>query len=115
MDMSQAQQQQVVGDTSRVNVSADGAVAEPGVVEQVRERYGNLARAHLLQVSAVGCCGAGDEASCCAPADAIPVNALAALQTEAALPPEIIQTSLGCGTPLEIAELKPGEVVLDLG
>src|SRR5690606_23194867 len=31
------------------------------------------------------------------------------------LPPEAVLASLGCGNPTALAELKPGEVVLDLG
>jgi SAM-dependent methyltransferase len=33
----------------------------------------------------------------------------------AALPPEAVQASLGCGNPTALAGLKPGETVLDLG
>jgi ubiquinone/menaquinone biosynthesis C-methylase UbiE len=79
--------------------------------EQVQSHYAEHARA-FLQGSASSCCGS--EVSCCAD-DTIPAQALAALQDDTALPDEIIQTSLGCGTPLELAALKPGETVLDLG
>ena len=33
----------------------------------------------------------------------------------ASLPAEAVLASLGCGNPTALAELKPGEVVLDLG
>jgi ubiquinone/menaquinone biosynthesis C-methylase UbiE len=33
----------------------------------------------------------------------------------AALPPEAVQASLGCGNPTALAALNPGEIVLDLG
>jgi arsenite methyltransferase len=36
-------------------------------------------------------------------------------QETAALPKEAVNASLGCGNPTALAELKPGEVVLDLG
>jgi ubiquinone/menaquinone biosynthesis C-methylase UbiE len=41
----------------------------------------------------------------------IPVEALG----PNGVPQDVANTSLGCGTPLEIAKLQPGEVVLDLG
>lgn len=89
-------------------------MSDPVIIEQVREHYAGIAR-KAMDGQTDGCCGAGADASCCAPADTIPVNALAALQGDAPLPAEIIQTSLGCGTPLEAASLQPGETVLDLG
>jgi SAM-dependent methyltransferase len=83
------------------------------VREQVREHYAELVQTQLTARTG-GCCGDGD-CDCCSPSDTIPLNALAALQDTAPLPDEIIQTSLGCGTPLELAALQPGETVLDLG
>jgi ubiquinone/menaquinone biosynthesis C-methylase UbiE len=90
------------------------------VLEQVRSRYGAIAQT-ALDSRESSCCGgsatgaASAESSCCAPVDAIPAEALAALQEDAPLPDEIVRTSLGCGTPLELAQVKPGETVLDLG
>jgi arsenite methyltransferase len=88
---------------------------DPVVIEQVREHYAGFARKALGQETG-GCCGGSAvDADCCATGDTIPTHAMAALRDDAPLPPEIIQTSLGCGTPLEIAALQPGETVLDLG
>ncbi|MBI4670448.1 MAG: arsenite methyltransferase [Chloroflexi bacterium] len=78
--------------------------------DQVRDYYAEHART-FLQGAPSSCCGTGTS---CAD-DTIPAQALTALQDAQAIPDEIIQTSLGCGTPLELAELKPGETVLDLG
>lgn len=78
--------------------------------DEVREHYAEHARA-FLQNKSSSCCSTG---ACCTD-DTIPVQALAALQAEQAIPDDIIQTSLGCGTPLELAALQPGETVLDLG
>ena len=36
-------------------------------------------------------------------------------EAQAAAPAEALLASLGCGNPTALAELKPGEVVLDLG
>ncbi len=85
------------------------------VTDQVREHYAALARKALDQKSGSCCGGASEPLDCCASQDTIPMNALAALQDTAPLPTEVIQTSLGCGTPLELAAIQPGETVLDLG
>jgi ubiquinone/menaquinone biosynthesis C-methylase UbiE len=83
------------------------------IKEQVRERYGNIAK-QVLEGKRGGCCDPvdGDAASCCAPSNVIPADLLT---TKDAIPQDIVSTSLGCGTPLEIAKLQPGETVLDLG
>ena len=85
--------------------------------EQVRERYA-AAAVNVLGGSEGGCCGpvAGDR--CCAPA----VDAgdgfgstLYSASDRAALPDAAVEASLGCGNPLMVADLHPGEKVLDLG
>ena len=77
----------------------------------VKERY---ARAALnVAAGAKGsCCGTGPrDSQCC---DPITSNLYEAAQTDQ-LPDAALQASLGCGNPTALAELKPGEVVLDLG
>jgi len=78
----------------------------------VRQHYGAIARAsdpELAVVSAPSCCGdAAPAASCCAPALYDP-----ALLAD--LPASVTGLSLGCGDPVTLAGLQPGEVVLDLG
>jgi SAM-dependent methyltransferase len=74
----------------------------------VKEKYARAA----LRVTAAGgssCCGsAADEC------DPITSGIYADGET-AALPAEARAASLGCGNPTALAELKPGETVLDLG
>ena len=79
------------------------------IKEIVKEKYGQAA----LRVSTGGssCCGAAPAADCC---DPITADLYDAGQT-AELPPEAVRASLGCGNPTALAELKPGETVLDLG
>jgi SAM-dependent methyltransferase len=79
------------------------------IKEIVKEKYGQAA----LRASSGGssCCGAQAAADCC---DPITSNLYQAHQT-AELPPEAVHASLGCGNPTALAELKPGETVLDLG
>jgi SAM-dependent methyltransferase len=75
----------------------------------VRERYGRRA----LAVTAAEPCGA---AGCCgAPgADPITSDLYDAGQT-AEVPAGALAASLGCGNPTALADLRPGDVVLDLG
>jgi arsenite methyltransferase len=81
------------------------------VKEVVKEKYGQAAlRARTGEASS--CCGAG-ASSCCGP-DPITSGLYGSGET-AVLPKEAVNASLGCGNPTALAELKPGEVVLDLG
>src|SRR5918997_1514011 len=81
------------------------------VKEIVKEKYGQAAlRARTGEASS--CCGAG-ASSCCGP-DPITSGLYESGET-AVLPKEAVNASLGCGNPTALAELKPGEVVLDLG
>lgn len=73
---------------------------DTAIKEAVRERYADIARQALK----------GKHNSCCESSNVIPAELIGT-----ALPDEITSTSQGCGTPLEIAKLQPGETVLDLG
>jgi SAM-dependent methyltransferase len=57
-------------------------------------------------------CGWGGSATCCP--DPITSNLYEDAQA-ASVPAEAVLASLGCGNPTALAELTPGEVVLDLG
>ena len=63
-----------------------------------------------------GCCGSGS--GCCGggtlEVDMITGNLYQADEM-AGLPQDLVATSFGCGNPTALAELNPGEVVLDLG
>jgi arsenite methyltransferase len=80
------------------------------IKEIVKEKYGQAA----LRVSTGGssCCGASAALDGCC--DPITSNLYNAAQTDV-LPEEAVLASLGCGNPTALAELKPGETVLDLG
>src|SRR6202167_4230188 len=80
------------------------------IKEVVKEKYGQAA----LRVTSGGssCCGA--TASSGLGCDPITTNLYDALQA-GQIPEEALLASLGCGNPTALAELKPGETVLDLG
>jgi arsenite methyltransferase len=75
----------------------------------VKEKYGQAA----LRVKSGGssCCGATPARACCDPITANLYDSAQAAQ----LPEEAVLASLGCGNPTALAQLHPGEVVLDLG
>jgi len=81
----------------------------PDIKEVVRQRYGQAA----LRVKSGGssCCGSTASAGC---SDPITSNLYEAAQASQ-IPEEALLASLGCGNPTALAQLKPGEVVLDLG
>jgi SAM-dependent methyltransferase len=80
------------------------------IKEQVREHYALQAERVRRESGKAACCGGGP-ASC---GDPITSN-LYADNEKAGLPPDAVAASLGCGNPTALAELKPGETVLDLG
>lgn len=84
-------------------------MADTDIKDAIKRKYGGAAR----QVAAGGasCCGAGGGLSAC---DPITANLYDVSQT-LALPAEAVAASLGCGNPTALAELRPGEIVLDLG
>ena len=83
----------------------------------VRDKYGAAARRVLSGegvpaecCASTGCCGGAAAPSC----DPISSNLYVAGETDQ-LPEAAVLASLGCGNPTALAELKEGEVVLDLG
>ncbi len=84
------------------------------IKDVVREKYAAAAR--RVKTGEGGCCGS----TCCgaSPSEASsdPITSLLYDDRQVAdLPPEAVQASLGCGNPTALAQLTPGEVVLDLG
>jgi arsenite methyltransferase len=79
------------------------------IKEIVKQKYGEAA----LRVKSGGssCCGAAPGTGC---ADPITTN-LYDLSQAGQIPEEALLASLGCGNPTALAQLKPGETVLDLG
>jgi arsenite methyltransferase len=83
--------------------------------EQVRERYAEAARA-----ADGGGCGCGDDGGCCGNAacdgeDGAFGERLYSIEQLGGLPDTAKLASLGCGNPTAVAELREGDVVLDLG
>jgi len=81
------------------------------VKDVVRAKYGQAAT-RVAQGETSSCCGADARSDC--GANPITSNLYDALQT-GEVPEKALLASLGCGNPTALAELKPGETVLDLG
>ncbi|MBE0624987.1 MAG: arsenite methyltransferase [Burkholderiales bacterium] len=78
--------------------------------EVVKQKYGEAAL--RVQGAGAACCGSSREAA--AGCDPITSNLYSSEQS-GAVPQQAMQASLGCGNPTALAQLKPGETVLDLG
>ncbi|MCC6945628.1 MAG: arsenite methyltransferase [Thermomicrobiales bacterium] len=77
--------------------------------ESVRQKYAGRA---IQVVEAANGCGPG----CCRSTSVDPVTANLYSESEVAdLPEAAVAISLGCGNPTALAQLNPGEIVLDLG
>jgi arsenite methyltransferase len=74
--------------------------------EVVREKYGEAARGESCCGTA-GCCGATNVEDIAA--------AIGYSDDDLSAVPDGANLGLGCGNPLQFADVKPGEVVLDLG
>jgi arsenite methyltransferase len=83
-------------------------MSDRDIKQIVKDKYGKVA----LEVTAGGsaCCGSASGAE----GDPITSNLYSATET-ACVPTEAAAASLGCGNPTALAELVPGETVLDLG
>ncbi len=81
------------------------------VKSTVKQKYGEAATRAASGGLAIGCCGSPSDSGC---GDPITSN-LYDLAEQSGLPAEAVAASLGCGNPTALAELKAGEVVLDLG
>jgi arsenite methyltransferase len=82
------------------------------IKEMVKEKYGRAAL-RVVQGGKSSCCGS-KSATGIAQTDPITQNLYDIAQTSE-LPNEAVLASLGCGNPTALAQLKPGETVLDLG
>ena len=98
---------------------SEAASPTADLVGIVQDKYGAAARRVLEAAAAPEGCS-GPQSSCCGATafdgtvDPITANLYLTAET-AELPSAAVLASLGCGNPTALAELRPGEVVLDLG
>jgi len=77
--------------------------------EVLKQKYGEAAR--RVHGGGNSCCSAAALDTCC---DPVTTNLYDAAQTSQ-IPEGAVKASLGCGNPTALAQLNPGETVLDLG
>jgi SAM-dependent methyltransferase len=80
------------------------------IKEIVKEKYARAAL-RVTAVDGASCCGSASSRGECDPI----TSGIYAGSDTSGLPAEARAASLGCGNPTALAELKPGETVLDLG
>ena len=85
---------------------------EREIKEQVRNRYAASAR-QVREEGGSSCCNAS--CGCSDPTSSVISSDLYTTDELQELPREAVLASLGCGNPVAVAELREGEVVLDLG
>lgn len=124
-------------DETSQNPAATRNPAEPELKEQVRRRYAMAAQAASegrratcgpvapatgtagagSENTGCGCgCGCGSEADSTGALPRDPItDDLYSPEEASVIPQEAVLASLGCGNPTALADLAPGEVVLDLG
>ena len=83
------------------------ALTQEQIHEEVQDRYAKIADNFQPQIAA-SCCGDDTAASCCDQVTLYDVDT-------SWLPEDVTGLSLGCGDPITLAELEPGQTVLDLG
>jgi arsenite methyltransferase len=95
---------------------------EDTIREAVRARYAGIAETGAPPDDGGGECGCTPSSTCCGPAEPVAAadqdeisRQLGYSLEELEAAPEGANLGLGCGNPQAIAELQPGEVVLDLG
>jgi ubiquinone/menaquinone biosynthesis C-methylase UbiE len=86
----------------------DAQANRSAIQKTIQEKYGSAARA-VTQSGAAACCDPG--LRCC---DPITSNLYGA-DEKGLLPESAVLASLGCGNPIALIALQPGQTVLDLG
>lgn len=92
----------------------DTTSSPEGIRQSVRRKYAELAQS--AGQAEAGCCGpAAQTSGCCSPGASSSSVTFYDDPGAAALPAEVTGLSLGCGDPVTLASLLPGQTVLDLG
>lgn len=94
-------------------------IAPERIHEAVRERYGQIAETFGPTGQAADCCSPSSSSSCCGSSSGESCcgdgnQSLYEIDLSS-LPADVTGLSLGCGDPITLAGLKPGQTVLDLG
>src|SRR5438105_3511538 len=86
-------------------------MSDEGLKDLVKQKYGLAALRVTAATGTTSCCASTASGSSCDPV----TSNLYGLDQTADLPEQAVAASLGCGNPTALAQLSPGETVLDLG
>jgi arsenite methyltransferase len=84
----------------------------------VRQHYGAAAASFQTKASTSSCCGPAPSSCGCSSSSTIEETAASKLYPASeleVLPEDVTGLSMGCGDPITLASLQPGQTVLDLG
>lgn len=91
------------------------ASTSESIRETVRSKYSAAAQS-VLSGEQASCCAPSAGANCCGPSSgSVIVLGNYSESDTAGLPQDAVLASLGCGNPTALAQLQPGQTVLDLG
>jgi arsenite methyltransferase len=93
------------------NSRSENVAVPDNITQAVKEKYGEAAS--RVSSGGTASCGSSPSSACCG-GDPITGNLYELGQTQG-LPENAVLASLGCGNPTALAQLQPGEIVLDLG
>jgi len=96
-----------MSETKQCCCGGKGNTAGNDIKEYVKEKYGQVA-VNATERKETSCCGSGTSK------DAITRDLYSEAETQG-IPVEALLASMGCANPIALANLNPGEVVLDLG
>jgi arsenite methyltransferase len=98
-------------------MAQDHDIEVGNVRDAVRERYASAVTAVLNREPASCCGGSAAESSCCGSSSVVSPIVIGNYTPgdTAGLPEEAVLASFGCGNPVALAKLEPGQTVLDLG
>jgi len=107
--------------TEKVKEAYSAAAQGASDYSGMQEPTGGTCCSGKQEPANVACCSdSPKKQSCCSEETLTPTQEVSfataySSEERAAVPPEAEEISLGCGNPLALANLRPGEVVLDIG
>jgi arsenite methyltransferase len=96
-------------------IMTENTVQAEEIRSAVRQQYGQFAR-EFGQAAGSGCCAPSSSSDCGCGDTASASLASALYEADVSeLPDDVTGMSLGCGDPITLAQLQPGQTVVDLG
>ncbi len=115
-DVDAAAQDRILEAVRARYAAAAAAVAQGGEAAKATEALTGAGTRPAADAAPAGGCGCSAGGGCCSPDAPSTVSTdLYSAEEVGQLPGDAVRASLGCGNPTALADLRPGQVVLDLG